>query len=77
MIWPIKILQNRRFERSLFTLRDPAPFKDASIYRLSSGALDILTHQVLLVLWMFKVGNFRGFLHEKFQPVLSSTPVAS
>ena len=25
MIWPFKILQNCRFERSLFTLRDPAP----------------------------------------------------
>ena len=25
MIWPIKVLKNSRFERSLFLLRDPAP----------------------------------------------------
>ena len=37
MIWPIKILQSRRFERSLFTLRDPAPLKRMNGDRAPSG----------------------------------------
>ena len=36
MIWPMKKLQKSGFERSLFTLPDPAPLKTIDVYIASS-----------------------------------------
>ena len=73
MIWSIKILQNRRFERSVFTLRGPAPFMKGCTMEEVLETLTRLKSTVNCILFLkkFKMNKTRNTHFLKIQQMVT------